>query len=104
MITKELLSEVLGYQVRHVKMFEGYGNTVYYSEEIVLWRWKTINIYELEHKCISWASYNGYQFRIYIDKVGKVYEIGKIGYGWDCFKTDNAIKACQWILENKDKK
>lgn len=95
MISKELLSEVLN--LKRIDSIYIEDNMLYFCELN-----KPINIYELEHKCISWALDQGYQFRIYIDKIGKVYEIGKIGYGWNLFSSDSVIKSCQWILENKD--
>lgn len=59
-ISKELLSKVLGITVRHIKIFDGNKNAIFYSEEVVLWNWKTINIYELAHRCKEWAWNNGF--------------------------------------------
>jgi len=58
-ISKELLSEVLGFKCNYAKQFEEHKNLIYYSEEMVLWNWKTLNIYELAHKCKEWALKNG---------------------------------------------
>ena len=64
-----------------------------------------INIYELAHKCKEWAISQGYQFRVYYQCDGsEEWYIGKCGFEWDAFKGDSVFEACQWILDNKDKR
>ena len=95
MITKELLSEVLGVY----KIIEPYGN-------ILVWEWDksysnnncSINIYELAHKCKEWALQ--YDYTILSSK-GYATISGKVFY--DKTEPEAIFKACQWILENKDK-
>lgn len=114
MISKELLSEVLGYRVLSniliqeeiiIKLNFEYFQTKYENDEI--------NIYELAHKCKEWALSKGYELRtstigivdvydhIYIDK-----EDGLTGVFINCRKEADTepeaiFKACEYIMENK---
>lgn len=128
MISKELLSEVLGQKVIEIKKarqqwdmevlpviaieeFERRGLILSKEEQYYF------NIYELAHKCKEWANALGYSIAtwLYGDWAScKVYTHYQIG-------TDNGVtytkytsqhsgdtepeaifKACQWILDNKD--
>ena len=108
MISKELLSEVLGIQVLNIDINESVVLIKHYVEIHQLSKW---NIYELVHKCKEWAINQGYQFEIYI-QCNTLCDIrlGKCGYGWDIITMLNMpekeaiFKVCQWILDNKDKK
>lgn len=108
MISKELLSEVLGIEVISVQVI---SITVHYAyknvedKEII----DKLNIHYVAHKCKEWARHN--KFRL----VGW-YRIGKSkDYKIDVHNHDMCIyesssktepeaifKACQWILDNKD--
>lgn len=115
MISKELLSEVLG---RYVVEFKNESwlksnNTIVYtlkdeeSEDF-------INIYELANKCKEWALSKDYYLRAeqginYYDNLqwtcflninmddGAEY----IDY-WNSTEPEAIFKACQWILDNKE--
>ena len=113
MISKELLSEVIGVDVRY--MSDEYdGNLVPYETRE---GWKTINIYELAHKCKEWALLNG--FDIITVEIDEQYVIltpddwqttkkEKRGMSFvisSSFEAQNTeheaiFKACQWILED----
>ena len=120
MISKELLSEVLGYEVKEVLgMLENSANKTilsYIFENTSLNEGKrTINIYELAHKGKEWACRQGYV----ILSGHSAYGIGAFFCsckGWLSENYDKRIeinnntepevifKACQWILENKENK
>lgn len=115
-ISKELLSEVLGKDIGRIED----------NDNIEFWWSKTdtycgsINVYELAHKCKEWAKNQGYfinsSYGKYEDGIkafatfnwelnGEVIPSSFVLETW--FKADaepDAIfKACQWILDNKDK-
>ena len=115
MISKELLSKVLGYEVKEVLgMLENSANKTilsYIFEDASLNEGKRIiNIYELAHKCKEWA-------KAYTLVSAYYFENGEEG-AWCClhknlcstdgetFHADNEpeaiFKACQWILDNKE--
>ena len=112
-ISKELLSEVLGVKIsskygvigkdvkdnRFYYLLEGYKHIHSDAQEI--------NIHELAYKCKEWAWEQGYVINSHYAKD-------------DCYARANnmvefsieskektepeaVFKACQWILENKDK-
>lgn len=108
MISKELLSEVLGYKiskayiedtqsVKYLNVFLDGDDTGIYD---------SINIHELAHKCKEWAYKQG--FLLNSDSLGYClhgcYEedIIKVDQEWKSDTEPEAIfKACEWILENK---
>ena len=117
-ISKELLSKVLGYEVKEVLgMLENSANKTilsYIFEDASLNEGKRIiNIYELANKCKEWALSKDYYLRAeqginYYDNLqwtcflninmddGAEY----IDY-WNSTEPEAIFKACQWILENK---
>ena len=109
MISKELLSKVLGYEVEIRGFKDKYipANFEYIVDMIDV---KTINIYELAHKCKEWAYNQGYV----LDCFSKCTEIRKKneedilyierGELFDDSSYDISLvfKACQWILDNKE--
>lgn len=129
MISKELMSEVLGYRVLSniliqeeiiIKLNFEYFQTKYENDEI--------NIYELAYKCKEWACKKGYSiisisdFDIRhdtIDNYDKYYftayinmnlfpELNKKEYTHlhdinSSTEPEAIFKACQWILDNKQK-
>jgi len=110
MISKELLSEVIGVDVRY--MSDEYdGNLVPYETRE---GWKTINIYELAHKCKEWAlGYElGYEIETKLYSIdGDIFPFANIYYRNNKSKSVDTItttepeaifKACQWILEQKE--
>ncbi len=123
-ISKELLSEVLGYQVctsGYIK--ENDTSSVYWGmigcraiddcEEYE----EFMNIHELAHKCKIWVYEQGYTIgedyrSVRISKLYSKHEVPAILWDIDYFKVDDSfipfdpiyiIKATQWILENKNK-
>ena len=101
MITKELLSEVLGFSIYHFWLDGDY----------IVWRedgMSEINIYELAHKCKEWALKQGYNFRTYDNH----YDLMKLSNGrFECVaefseksEQQSCFNCCQWILENKENK
>jgi len=111
-ISKELLSEVLGKKVDKVYTADNEGNNF---KTFVRPRFgdfvDEINIYELAHRHKEWAWNNGYEISSfkanhsgYWLAIVKIidFNIPPLGF------TDNTepkviFKACEWILENKDK-
>lgn len=105
MISKELLSAVLGVKV--VEIYKEKGE-IYryrrYKEEID--GCHIHNIYELAHKCKEWALKNGYYLTIYNDAIDIVLKtnckiVENITDGSFNYSPMLVFKACEWILENK---
>ena len=122
MLSKELLSEVLGldiyeddkkfsellninsisdnvnYNIRFLKDIEN-GWT-----EAIGNRW--INTHELAHKCKEWAFKQGYYLTIYNDAIDVILKtncktIENITNGSYLYDYNLVFKACQWILEKQ---
>ena len=103
------MNEVLGFSI---------GNC-WNDGILIVWKedgMSEINIYELAHKCKEFAFKQGYEIQSRImsndhQKRGNCC-ILKVEYEYEsCIKIENAktepeaiFKACQWILENKDKR
>ena len=122
MISKELLSqilkiEVISYQMKQKNILAYEYNKVSKNQ----WSGKTfcnrsINIYELAHKCKELAYSQGYvlfsKIRVnssfascYFDTMGKHdYEDGFHNDFRAESEPEAIFKACQWILDNKDSK
>jgi hypothetical protein len=115
-ISKELLSEVLGQEVSDVEVI---GNKVNYicpnyeteedGESVYINLGTNINIYELAHKCKVYV-YKNYGYKI-IDEpyISLIYNCGSrlkfkiCDYQENMFSEKRTIKACQWILDNEVK-
>lgn len=114
MISKELLSEVFGekrvildYEVSINKTEIHYGHKDIDEDGF-------INIYELANKCKEWALSQGYMMKIenhYLNsiqiQIRKSVANSKYIEPWKkTFKSEveAVIKACQWILDNKESK
>ena len=113
MISKELLSEVLGAEVEFAPTCLELAN----GSKCIEWKKVTkaeshtavgfqgINIYELAHKCKEWALKYGYQLHSAM-RNGNL-PIGMLTYEQDVlrhyFKADTEpeviFKACEWLLE-----
>ena len=108
-ISKELLSEVLNINVQteiHEDDWCSDNTLIYWEFDGYHNDYKTINIYELEHRCIEWAFNEGYACLVGIDIC---YVMRLEGFNIDYFTQlskdfSNVFKACQWILDNKDSK
>lgn len=105
MISKELLSEVLG-----VKIID----TVIHSNGLVTFITEDdsncINIYELAHKCKEWAYNQSNREKGYCIKIinyGKYSTGGLIGFpesyiDEELQEYEIVFKLCQWILDNRE--
>ena len=104
MISKKLLSEVLGKECADISVE---------NNRICFYDWSNngasecINIHELAHKCKEWVWNKNYSMRI--DQIGLMdwnIEMEDMDSGTQCFNDDfyhitepEAIfKACEWIL------
>jgi hypothetical protein len=116
MISKELLSEVLG---EDIKSYEAEGSEIicetldYFSKRGTF----DINIHELAHRCEEYVYSNDYHIETSANKLGnylKVYKMYKEQSRYVIDKSsgrqfDNngyitdLFKATQWIYDNKDK-
>lgn len=109
MISRKLLSKVLGYDSEFVKLR---GSVLDYKYTFQNKSIKSsINIYELAHKCKEWACENECEVESFIDTFDKT-AIARANFihrfdDSKCFHADSEpeviFKACQWILENKEK-
>lgn len=108
--SKELLSKVLGVYV--TEFFLDCESLVYVYDKIFNEneQYKNdINIYELAHKCKEWALFEGHILSSWmtnpmneIECYCKSNNIDR--YPFQANTEPEAIfKACEWILENKDK-
>lgn len=111
-ISKELLSEVLGKDVNFVKTISIKGTGLYYtcvrngnnSDG-------RANLHELVFECKSWAYREGYilveyDYKIVIhekDSISRDTITNTSIENFFAFDPYMVIKACQWILDNKDK-
>lgn len=105
MISKELLSEVVGNEVSEIRWINQQKKELQYDviEDL---NYTTINIYELAHRCKEWAFYKGFVLKSYkkqgafsgtyhyaIDINDKICE-------WLANTEYEAIfKACEWIFK-----
>ena len=125
MVSKELLSEVLEEDIFSIEegisyIVGGYDTLLHYRTSSRFDICRTINIYELAHKCKEWASSYGYDLfshrfdanasYAYLDlgmknvipSNNKYIFIGSYIQEFESNTEPEAIfKACQWILENK---
>jgi len=132
MISKELLSEVLKIKIEDIIDLKMFGKDLKYYEKCLLKSCcdgrlsdnkdsirKSINIYELAHKCKEWATENKYTiltedmypngYFAYVLSNKESIE----NYGYLCehkvikdiphnkTEPEAIFKACQWILESK---
>ena len=126
MISKELLSEVMSIKIEDIVDLKMFGKDLKYYEKCLLKSCcdgrlskhkdsicKSINIYELAHKCKEWAikQHKIDLITLELDKnektincsilYGEIHPNMKMYY----FNADTEIeaifKACQWILDSK---
>ena len=120
MISKELLSEILNNKKKYdsnlyiepiVRIkYEGSGIKYNFSDGVInkssLMHDGEINIHELAHKCKDWAFVkHDYIISSYNKGSESVATFYNKDFGVFCSETEpEAIfKACQWILDNKEK-
>ena len=126
MISRELLSEVLGKDIREiaftedekVKLEENWQGEIF-KENCLVYTYmvsmrgmggslylEEINIHELSHKCKEWARDMDYILVSNLNTVGArcdVYSGSDMVMSTDSDTEPQAIfKACQWILDNKN--
>jgi len=119
MISKELLSEVLGVEVIEFEIKPKNNiKYIYNKKSKNPWSGKefcnrSINIYELAHKCKEWASTQKDIIAIIINEnnlgnsvsieVSKTIDEYYMHYG-NCsiIKPEHIFEYCQWILDNKE--
>ncbi len=96
LISKELFFEVTGLRINS-NYYGVHENTIEYDEN------KHINTYELAHKCKEWAWQNGHIITSFPTKA--YWRV--IADSTEMFIMESELeavfKACQWILDNKDK-
>lgn len=113
-ITNELLSQVIDRKAEFLYFIED----DYQIEYIFFIKnntyWNRINIYEFAFKCKEWALSKGYRLlslnkECYLCDTEGLCDISEQLNQWsELFKANTEIeaiiKACEWILEKKDKK
>ena len=110
MISKELLSEVLG--INDINLILDEDNEINYTRYANISRGSRdvfINKYELAHKCKEWAFDNGYYLTIYNDAIDVVLQrnckvLENVTNDTFMYDPNLVFKACQWILYNKENK
>jgi len=110
--SKELLSEVLGIDTISDYEFDSNLITIYYIDDEDRRDYGLINIHELAHKCKEWALKKGYWLSswhenrksfCYVDEFIKI-PATCVTQTIDADTEPEAIfKACEWILEQRDK-
>ena len=113
MISKELLSEVLGKKVLYTEL--KYDITIDITLEVNTYeRYISYNIHELAHKCKEWAHSRGYTIFSAYKYHCYLYSVDDILQHPDKFRVPNdfaigtssepeaIFAACQWVLENKE--
>jgi len=112
MISKELLSAVTGMECSEGRELYGkWSNKIEFSiskhNHFNYAVKDTINIYELAYKCKKWALKNNVKLWSILDSynsaIVRINEISKREF-YSHTEPDAIFKACEWILENKDKK
>jgi len=113
MISKELLSEVLGYKVFKVKDLKDNRNNISFDHETqikdgLVSKYNFINIHEIDQKCKEWAIKKGYTV-VESPLMIRISDVSCMNKIWEYsieeqkesiyFKPEYTFKACQWILE-----
>lgn len=108
MISKELVSEVLGFKVEYVEECEHRDNIIGVWSDINSIPIVEINIHELAHKCKEWSSRQkekDYLLKSYFNGIKWVASSMNIYLSQPYFESDSEpeaiFKACEWILDNK---
>ena len=114
MISKELLSEVLKQETRFIRYVANNTYEVHFEKPIRL-KYIIINIYELAHKCKEWALRKNYILASESNTYGGICNMSISSIDIDVFyniqsttrantEVEAIIQACEWILNNKDRK
>lgn len=109
MISKELLSEVLGEDIFQIEYNKYTHDVTYNKSKGNFPNYGHINIHELAHTCKEWADKLGYEilsglgYAVIID-----FHAGTDAYGSPLIKDiefenntepESVFKACEWLLE-----
>ena len=103
MISKELLSEVLGHDdICNERIIQNKLLYMCKNDGMIDYEYE-YNIYELAHKCKEWAYNKGYEI-VSLSHMIRIYKNGYEVYYTNStlFDLDMFFKACQWILDNKE--
>jgi len=117
MISKELLSEVFGFNISYIS--NDILRTVFFHQQCEQGLYEhEINIYELAHKCKEWAwsqkaiitlltrNENGFkcilEHRFNMDFDGELFLYNENNNCVEISASEAVFKACQWILDNKE--
>ena len=114
MISKELLSEVLGHDdICNERIIQNKLLYMCKNDGMIDYEYE-YNIYELAHKCKEWASTKGYilfsKTRLSSSLASCYFDVMGFHDYEDDFKNDfraeseqqAVFDACQWILDNKE--
>ena len=116
MISKELLSEVIKEDLHRISRIDQVANCIHYKiyNDFFEDTYYAVNIYELAHKCKKWAEDKGYillsknkECLIYL--IDEVYDVVEcLNQYEEYFEADTehkaTFKACEWVLNQKEKK
>ena len=101
LISKELLSEVLGYQVTKISLLNTRTNSINITGDTEKYtpRTTSISIYALQHLCKEWALSKGHTFNVQMSNDRTLVYIGSINVDISAKTEPEAIfKACDFIL------
>lgn len=106
-LSKELLSEVLGYRIKLIKeshterfiIVNDDGGFCPHPQDTPT---RTINIYELAHKCKEWAWENGCIISSFPTKIHWRVVVDSKELFISNSEPEAIFRACQWILDNKE--
>ena len=104
MISKELLSDVLDYEVYTVGVIDHQNNLWYGLPDGDK---ETINIHELAHKCKEWAWTHNYSvgsWKYVNGYQGQIALMGKMRAFNESSEPEAIFKACEWILNQKEQR
>lgn len=105
MISKELLSEVIGENITTINIID---NMVIYSNDFDDKPPYDINICELAHKCKVWAKTHGYDIKTDVDGMYEIIDNNDddniVIDSYADTEPEAIFKACEWILQQKDNK
>jgi len=105
-ISKELLSKVLGIDTINDYEFDGNLITIYYIDDENRKDYGLINVHELDYKCKQWAWENGFEIMEDASRVRAIsLDMGTYieDFGRKKYNIEANFTAYEWILEQKAK-
>ena len=106
MISKELLSVVMGVEIYKIIILDNYIRyTLMEDYEDIAQDLYEINIFELAHKCKEWACKQGFLIGsncrngVTVTDINTHTILNHFDVDFEDF-TEFEIKACQWLLDN----